>query len=37
MHYLASIHVATAKEGAFVLSVSATDLDIGNNSVISYR
>lgn len=37
VHYAASIPVATAKEGAFVLSVSATDLDIGNNSVISYR
>ncbi|POI27159.1 hypothetical protein CIB84_009091, partial [Bambusicola thoracicus] len=36
VHYTASIHVATAKEGAFVLSVSATDLDTGNNSVISY-
>ena len=36
VHYAASIPVATAKEGAFVLSVSATDLDIGNNSVISY-
>ncbi|XP_042680487.1 protocadherin Fat 4-like isoform X1 [Centrocercus urophasianus] len=36
MHYSASIRVATAKEGMFVLSVSATDLDIGNNSVISY-
>ncbi|NWI23471.1 CELR3 protein, partial [Sula dactylatra] len=34
--YSASIRVATAKEGASVLSVSATDLDVGNNSVISY-
>ncbi|OXB76137.1 UNVERIFIED_CONTAM: hypothetical protein H355_005348 [Colinus virginianus] len=34
--YSASVHVATAKEGASVLSVSATDLDIGNNSIISY-
>ncbi|XP_068868138.1 protocadherin Fat 4-like [Aphelocoma coerulescens] len=34
--YSASVHVATAKEGEFVLSVSATDLDLGNNSVISY-
>lgn len=35
--YSAKVHVATAKEGVSVLSVSATDLDIGNNSVISYR
>lgn len=35
--YSASVHVATAKEGEFVLSVSATDLDLGNNAVISYR
>ncbi|NWZ21788.1 CELR2 protein, partial [Asarcornis scutulata] len=34
--YSASVRVATAKEGASVLSVSATDLDIGNNSIISY-
>ncbi|NXX18258.1 CELR2 protein, partial [Podargus strigoides] len=34
--YSASIHVATAKEGVSVLSISATDLDIGNNSLISY-
>ncbi|XP_017600750.1 PREDICTED: protocadherin Fat 4 [Corvus brachyrhynchos] len=34
--YSASVHVATAKEGEFVLSVSATDLDLGNNAVISY-
>ncbi|NXF29814.1 CELR3 protein, partial [Nyctibius bracteatus] len=34
--YSASVRVATAKEGVSVLSVSATDLDIGNNSVISY-
>ncbi|KFP77160.1 Cadherin EGF LAG seven-pass G-type receptor 3, partial [Acanthisitta chloris] len=34
--YSASVHVATAKEGESVLSVSATDLDIGTNSVISY-
>ncbi|NWY56657.1 CELR2 protein, partial [Chionis minor] len=34
--YSANVHVASAKEGASVLSVSATDLDIGNNSVISY-
>ncbi|NWX10752.1 CELR3 protein, partial [Caloenas nicobarica] len=35
-HYSANVRVATAKEGASVLSVSATDLDLGNNSVISY-
>lgn len=35
--YSASIHVAATKEGEFVLSVSATDLDLGNNAVISYR
>lgn len=35
--YSASVRVATAKEGMSVLSVSATDLDIGNNSLISYR
>ncbi|KAM6407361.1 protocadherin Fat 4-like [Pluvialis apricaria] len=34
--YSANVHVATAKEGVSVLSVSATDLDVGNNSVISY-
>ncbi|NXI74050.1 CELR2 protein, partial [Anseranas semipalmata] len=34
--YAASVRVATAKEGESVLSVSATDLDIGNNSIISY-
>ncbi|XP_074673251.1 protocadherin Fat 4-like isoform X1 [Strix aluco] len=34
--YSASVRVATAKEGLSVLSVSATDLDVGNNSVISY-
>ncbi|XP_075004052.1 protocadherin Fat 4-like [Calonectris borealis] len=34
--YAASVRVATAKEGLSVLSVSATDLDVGNNSVISY-
>ncbi|XP_075606136.1 protocadherin Fat 4 [Balearica regulorum gibbericeps] len=34
--YSASVRVATAKEGASVLSVSATDLDIGINSVVSY-
>ncbi|NXE25021.1 CELR3 protein, partial [Ardeotis kori] len=34
--YSANVHVATAKEGVAVLSVSATDLDVGNNSVISY-
>ncbi|KAF1613750.1 UNVERIFIED_CONTAM: Cadherin EGF LAG seven-pass G-type receptor 2, partial [Eudyptes robustus] len=34
--YSASVRVATAKEGVSVLSVSATDLDVGNNSVISY-
>ncbi|XP_056344157.1 protocadherin Fat 4-like [Oenanthe melanoleuca] len=34
--YSASIHVAAAREGQFVLSVSATDLDLGNNAVISY-
>ncbi|XP_054036153.1 protocadherin Fat 4-like [Dryobates pubescens] len=34
--YSASIHVATAEEGFSVISVSATDLDIGNNAVISY-
>ncbi|XP_013037677.3 protocadherin Fat 4-like isoform X2 [Anser cygnoides] len=34
--YSASVRVATAKEGVSVLSVSATDLDIGNNSIISY-
>ncbi|NXU93572.1 CELR3 protein, partial [Xiphorhynchus elegans] len=34
--YSASVRVAAAKEGDFVLAVSATDLDAGNNSVISY-
>ncbi|XP_010288229.1 PREDICTED: protocadherin Fat 4-like, partial [Phaethon lepturus] len=34
--YSASVRVATAKEGVSVLSVSATDFDVGNNSVISY-
>ncbi|XP_030347049.1 protocadherin Fat 4-like [Strigops habroptila] len=34
--YSASVHVATAKEGVSVLFVSATDPDIGNNSLISY-
>ncbi|KFO88335.1 Cadherin EGF LAG seven-pass G-type receptor 3, partial [Buceros rhinoceros silvestris] len=34
--YSASVRVATAKEGMSILSVSATDLDIGNNSLISY-
>ncbi|NXL85460.1 CELR3 protein, partial [Alectura lathami] len=34
--YSASVRVATAKEGMSVLSVAATDLDVGNNSVISY-
>ncbi|NWX99920.1 CELR3 protein, partial [Nothoprocta ornata] len=34
--YLATVVVATAKEGVSVLSVSATDPDVGNNSVISY-
>ncbi|XP_010212718.1 PREDICTED: protocadherin Fat 4-like, partial [Tinamus guttatus] len=34
--YSATVRVATAKEGFSVLSVSATDLDVGNNSVISY-
>ncbi|KAM6084893.1 protocadherin Fat 4-like [Theristicus caerulescens] len=34
--YSASVRVATAKEGVSVLSVSATDADLGNNSVISY-
>ncbi|NXO64370.1 CELR3 protein, partial [Phainopepla nitens] len=34
--YSASLPVAAAKEGDFVLSVSATDLDLGNNAVISY-
>ncbi|XP_021248692.1 protocadherin Fat 4-like isoform X2 [Numida meleagris] len=34
--YSARVLVATAKEGVSVLSVSATDLDVGNNSVISY-
>ncbi|NXA04377.1 CELR3 protein, partial [Sapayoa aenigma] len=34
--YSASVHVATAKEGQFVLSVFATDLDAGDNAVISY-
>nr|XP_009672244.1 PREDICTED: protocadherin Fat 4-like [Struthio camelus australis] len=34
--YSASVRVATAKEAVSVLSVSATDLDVGNNSVISY-
>ncbi|NXU32539.1 FAT4 protein, partial [Thalassarche chlororhynchos] len=34
--YSASVRVATAKEGVSILSVSATDLDVGNNSVISY-
>ncbi|NXV82131.1 CELR3 protein, partial [Atlantisia rogersi] len=35
-HYSASVRVATAKEGESVLSVSATDLDVGINSVILY-
>lgn len=35
--YSASVPVAAAKEGEFVLAVSATDLDLGNNAVISYR
>lgn len=35
--YSSSVRVATAKEGVPVLSVSATDPDVGNNSVISYR
>ncbi|NXJ76033.1 CELR3 protein, partial [Trogon melanurus] len=34
--YSATVRVATAAEGVSVLSVSATDLDVGNNSVISY-
>ncbi|NXX50826.1 CELR3 protein, partial [Tricholaema leucomelas] len=34
--YSASVRVATAEEGVSVISVSATDLDIGNNSVITY-
>ncbi|XP_010077814.1 PREDICTED: protocadherin Fat 4-like, partial [Pterocles gutturalis] len=34
--YSASVRVATAKEGASVLFLSATDLDVGDNSVISY-
>ncbi|NXE10306.1 CELR3 protein, partial [Lophotis ruficrista] len=34
--YSANVRVATAKEGESVLSVSATDLDLGINSVISY-
>ncbi|NWQ60840.1 CELR3 protein, partial [Neopipo cinnamomea] len=34
--YSASVRVATAKEGEFVLAVSATDPDAGDNSVISY-
>ncbi|NXK81334.1 CELR3 protein, partial [Amazona guildingii] len=34
--YSASVRVATAKEGVSVLFVSATDPDIGNNSLISY-
>ncbi|NWR69368.1 CELR3 protein, partial [Centropus unirufus] len=34
--YSATVHVAMAQEGASVLSVSATDLDAGDNSVISY-
>ncbi|KAM6367546.1 protocadherin Fat 4-like [Alca torda] len=34
--YSANVRVATAEEGASVLFVSATDLDVGNNSVISY-
>ncbi|NXD76244.1 FAT4 protein, partial [Halcyon senegalensis] len=34
--YSASVCIATAQEGASVLLVSATDLDAGNNSVISY-
>ncbi|NXW64891.1 CELR3 protein, partial [Eurystomus gularis] len=34
--YVASVRVATAAAGASVLFVSATDLDIGNNSLISY-
>ncbi|XP_027549048.1 protocadherin Fat 4-like [Neopelma chrysocephalum] len=34
--YSASVRVANAKEGEFVLAVSATDPDAGNNSVISY-
>lgn len=35
--YSGSVHVAAAKEGEFVLAVSATDLDLGKNAVISYR
>lgn len=35
--YSASIPVAAAKEGQSVLAVSATDPDLGNNAVISYR
>lgn len=35
--YSASVRVSTAEEGVSVISVSATDLDIGNNSVITYR
>ncbi|XP_008939523.1 PREDICTED: protocadherin Fat 4-like, partial [Merops nubicus] len=34
--YSARVRVATAEEGVSVLFVSATDLDSGNNSVISY-
>ncbi|XP_028927738.1 protocadherin Fat 4-like isoform X2 [Ornithorhynchus anatinus] len=34
--YSAKIRVTTAQEGDFVLSVLATDLDLGNNSLISY-
>ncbi|NXN18284.1 CELR3 protein, partial [Indicator maculatus] len=34
--YSASVRVATAEEGVSVISVSATDFDIGNNAVISY-
>ncbi|PKU40343.1 protocadherin fat 4-like [Limosa lapponica baueri] len=34
--YSANVLVATAKEGVSVLSVSAIDLDVGNNSLILY-
>ncbi|KFP80958.1 Cadherin EGF LAG seven-pass G-type receptor 3, partial [Apaloderma vittatum] len=34
--YSATVRVATAAEGVSVLSVSATDLDVGSNAVISY-
>ncbi|CAM5145461.1 unnamed protein product [Natator depressus] len=34
--YSANIRVATEKEGVSVLSVSATDRDLANNSLISY-